>query len=70
MDAADALGRQAGGPFDVSLHQPLEPVADADDLDAFELAADGCGADDAVDAGRRPAADEDCDALVMCDGHG
>ena len=49
--------------LDVALHDPLEAVADADDLDAFEPAADGRGADDAVDAGGGAAADENCEPL-------
>ncbi len=48
---------------DVALHDPLEAVADADDVDAFELGADGGRADDAVDAGGRTAADEDANFL-------
>ena len=39
---------------DVALHDPLEAVADADDLDAFEPAADRRRADHAVDAGAGP----------------
>ncbi len=50
---------------DVPLHDPLEAVADADDLDAFELGADRGRADDAVDAGRGTATDEDREFLVL-----
>ena len=53
----------SGHVLDVALHEPLEPVLDADHLDAFERAADGGGADHAVDAGSGTAADEDCDFL-------
>ena len=46
-----------------ALHDPLEAVADAEDLDALEPGADGGGADDAVDAGGGAAADEDGEFL-------
>ena len=49
----------------VALHEPLEPVADADDVEPVEAGADGGGADDAVDAGGGAAADEDGE-LVHC----
>ena len=49
---------------DVALHDPLEAVADAEHLDALEDGADGGRADDAVDAGRRAAADEDRQPVV------
>ena len=55
--------------LDVALHQPLEPVADADDVDAFQLRADGRRADHAVDPGRGAARDEDAHVLVMSDRH-
>ena len=42
----------------VPLHDPLEPVADADDVEPAETGADRGRADDAVDAGGGTAADE------------
>ena len=36
-----------------------------DDVDAFEPGADGRGADDAVDAGRRAAADENGEIVMV-----
>ena len=51
--------------FDVPVHQPLEAVADADDVHAFEGGADGGGADDAVDAGSGTAAHQDGEFFVM-----
>ena len=46
---------------DVSrLHQPLEAVLDAEDLEALVDRLDGRGRDDRVDAGRGAAADKDC----------
>ena len=42
-----------------------EAVADADDVDAFEDGANRRRTDDAVDAGRRPTADENSELLVM-----
>ena len=50
---------------DVALHEPLEAVLDAEHLDALEQRADGRRADDAVDAGRRAAADEDRELLSL-----
>ena len=61
MDAADLFDLERKDPFDVALHDPLEAVPDADDFDAFQAAADGCGADHAVDAGSRAPADENCE---------
>ena len=58
VDAADAFDRERDDVLDVALHDPLEAVADADDLDAFEPRADRRRADHAVDARGRPAADE------------
>src|SRR6185295_4833628 len=46
-----------------ALHDPLEPVLDPDDFDAFERGADGGGPDHAVDPGRGPAADQDTHSL-------
>ena len=40
--------------IDVALHDPLEAVAEPDDLEAFELGADGGGADDALMPGAGP----------------
>ena len=54
VDAADGLDGQRRDVVDVALHDPLEAVADADDVDAFELGADRRRADDAVDAGGGP----------------
>ena len=51
--------------IDVPLHQPLEAVADADDVEPFEAGADGGRGDDAVDAGGGSAADEDGEPLMM-----
>src|SRR5262249_34247707 len=64
VDAADAVNGERRDVFDVPAHQPLETVADADDVHAFEGGADGGGADDAVDAGGGPAAYQDCEFLV------
>ena len=51
--------------IDVALHDPLEAVADAEDLDAFERGADGRRADDAVDAGGGAAADQDGEIVMV-----
>ena len=51
--------------IDVALHDPFEAVAQADDLEAFELGADRRGADDAVDARCRAAADENGEFPVV-----
>jgi hypothetical protein len=65
VDPADRVDGQGGGVIDVALHEPLEAVAHADDVDAFEPGADGGRGDDTVDAGGGAAADEDRETLVM-----
>ena len=65
VNAADRFDGERHDVIDVALHDPLEPVADAEDVDAFEPGADGGRADDAVDAGRRAAADENRQLMVM-----
>ena len=47
----------------VALHDPLEPVADANDVQPCETRANRGGADDAVDTGSGTAADEDCELV-------
>ena len=69
MDAADGLDRQGRDVFDVPLHEPLEAVADADDVDPLETRADGRCSDDTVDAGRGSAADKDGQSLMMFHSH-
>ena len=68
MDPADGVDGERRDVIDVPLHQPFEAVADADDVEPLEPGADGGGGDDAVDAGRRPAADEDGEAVMMFHG--
>ena len=67
VDARDLVDRQLVLFVGVALGEPVEAVVEADrhasDLDRF----DGDRADDAVRAGRGPAADDDADAF---DGHG
>ena len=50
VNAADRLDRERRDVLDVPLHQPLESVPYADDVDALECRANRRGADDAVDA--------------------
>ena len=69
VDPGDLVDRERVDVLDVPLHEPLEAVADAEDGDALELGADRGRADDAVDAGRRSAADEDRHVLVLARGH-
>ncbi len=59
MDPAYALDRQGNDVVDVPLHDPAEAIADAEDFDAFESGADRGCTDHAVDAGGRPASDQD-----------
>ena len=70
VDPGDLVDRERVDVLDVPLHEPLEAVADAEDRDPLELGADRRRADDAVDSGRRPAADEDRQVLVLARGHG
>ncbi len=65
VDAADTGHGQFDDVVDVTLHDPLEAVADADDLHARELGADRRRADDAVDARRRSTADKDGELAVL-----
>ena len=64
MDAADAFDRERRDVIDVALHDPFEPVAQADDVDALEPGADGRRCDDAVEAGSGAAAAENCQLVV------
>ena len=65
VDAAHVVDRQRTHVFAVALHDPLEAVAHPEDVDAVEIAANRRGADDAVDAGRRTAADQDREVVMM-----
>ena len=65
MNPADILDGERDDVLDVALHDPFEPVAHADDVDAFETRADRRGADDAVDTRCRAASDEDCEVVVF-----
>ena len=69
VDAADVVDRERRHVVDVALHDPLEAVADAEHVDAFELRADRRRPDDAVDAGRGTAADEDRQLLLLSHRH-
>ena len=68
MDPADGVDGQRHDVVDVALHDPLEAVADADDVDALEPGADGRRADDAVDAGGRAAADQNGEIVMVLHG--
>ena len=65
VDAAHLLDGQGGDPVHVAVHDPLEAVADPEHLHPFEHAADGGGADHAVDPGGGPSAHEDGESLLM-----
>ena len=58
VDAADVFDGQLVAMVRVALSEPFVAVADADDLKALVDAFDRCGADYAVDAGGRAAADQ------------
>ena len=64
MNAADLIDFQRDDVFDVSLHDPLEPVADPDHLDVLDAATDRCRADHAVDSRRRAAPDQNRQPLA------
>jgi len=51
--------------IDISLHDPGKTVADADNIDAFQFAADCCSADNAVDAGCRSAPHKDSQFFLL-----
>src|SRR3989442_767372 len=65
MDAADGVDGQGNHMVDIPLHDPFKAVAQPDDVDLFESGADGRRADDAVNAGGRPAADEDREIVMV-----
>ena len=65
MDPADRLDGERHHVIDVAAHDPFEPVAQADHLDALETRANRRGADDAVDPWGGAAADENCEVVVM-----
>src|SRR5207237_6881693 len=58
MDAFDAIDRKSEAMLRVALGQPFVAVAKADHFILLVDALDGRGADDAVDARRRPAANQ------------
>ena len=53
----------------LALHDPLESVADADDVEPLEPGADGRRRNHAVDAGRRAATDQDRQLVRLCHSH-
>ena len=59
VNAADRLDGEGRDVIDVAVHDPLEPVADADDVDARQPSPDRGRADDAVDTGGRSPGHED-----------
>ena len=59
VDAARVLDRERGDVRDVARHEPLEALLEPEDFDVGERGADGRRPDDAVDAGRRAAGDDD-----------
>ena len=65
VDPADDVDRERHDVLDVARHQSREAVAHADDVHTLERGANGRRTDDAVDAGCRPAADENSELLVM-----
>src|SRR5215208_3827395 len=65
MDAADAFDRQRRDVIDVALHNPLESIAHAKDIYAFQAGTDGRRADDAVQPWRRAAAAQDGELVVL-----
>ena len=60
VDATHIVDRQGRG-GDLARHQALEAVVDAQHLHAVVDRFDGCRVDHAVDAGRRPAADQNAE---------
>src|SRR5689334_14215700 len=58
VNTADFFDRQGPHMFRAPFHQPFESIKNADHVTAAENTADRDRADDAVDAGCRPATDE------------
>jgi hypothetical protein len=65
VDPAHCFDRERHDVIDVALHDPLEAVADAEDVDALEPGPNRRRADDAVDAWGRPAPDENGQRMLM-----
>ncbi len=64
VDVTDVGDRQRHDVRAVVLHHPLEPVAQADDVEALEPGADHGRGDDTVDPRGRPTADHDGEFLL------
>ena len=69
MDAADLVDAERQHVIGVAAHDPLEAVADTDHLDAVEPTANGCRADDAIDARGGASADKNCKSILGIHGH-
>jgi hypothetical protein len=65
VDAAHLADGQRADVVDVALHDPVEAVVDADDVEAGQDGADRRRADDRVDARRGAAAHENADLLRL-----
>ena len=59
VDGLYVINRQPRVMLGVTLGEPLEPVAKADDLKPLIDALDGRGGNDAIDSRRRSATDQD-----------
>ena len=64
MNAADAFDRERDDVIDVPLHDPFEPVAQSDDVDALQPGADRRRGDDAVETRGGAAPAENCELVV------
>src|SRR5262249_34094755 len=63
VNARQVVDAELDDVLDVSLDQPAKAVVAAEDTDAVITRLDRRGRDDGVDAGRRPAADENGQSL-------
>jgi len=59
VDARDVVDGQWPQRRGIAADEPLEAVANADDLESLVDRLDGCGRDDGVDPWGRPTTDED-----------
>ena len=65
MDPAHGVDVERDHMIDVALHDPLEAVAEPDDVNPFEPGADGRRADDAVDPWGGASTDQDREILMV-----
>src|SRR5262249_52473368 len=65
VDAADGVNRQWSDMLDVTLHQPVKPIAHANDVHAFQCGTNCGSADHGIYTWGRSAPNQDCKFFMM-----